>query len=927
MNYNVSKDDFEDNYYLLYRHPIILYLRQLNERNLEFDISKLKYTGKYIIDIRECLILCNITSLFSSPHIKYMESFHFVEFTSNKPTSIIAKMEKTEDGSIFICFYVNLDLLNSKIDYFLSNLLKLSEIEKEKQIVNNFIENVKNPIKFNYNKELLSNEKWLDYKNMWQLYNYQKDDILFMENIEETVNSKYLNVYEVPGFYKFKGCKFNLKGRRFNTEYPLFYEKLDLKGGCLINEMGLGKTLEMFELISRTKMEFDENFKLVKSVGECNYFFKRGKNAGSSCGKKNADANYFCKDHSNTLFIDKMKTVVENKEEFKNYLKAELNKIDIFDKIEFKSNCTLIVCPTQLCDQWCTEFYEKYKDSNLLISMVSSIDTFRNTTLEELLLLDVLIIPYNLFQNVKYLNLKEYKTELINIWNSKFSSIFWDVKDRHNFIDENVDIIKIRNSINLSNIKFKRIVLDEFHEILKPNLLEILNNLKSKYKWILTGTPFLNETKSIRQYFNFLADGKLYNYKYDIPRYKIDYDNIPKIFKRNTKESIKNEWSCTKIDTIYNVIDFTEIESIIYRSYKEQLNQSTERNKNNIIMNLLKICCCGDLLSNNLKLKIDNCKTFEEIQKVILDENETILNNLFMRIMETENEIEQLSSQLEVDLKVNLANKKRNLTNLSKEYESVNRGQIYLKSVMKSINDKEDWECAICLAESEDIMDIGITKCGHKFCWECLLFSIENCRRYNNMINCPQCKTDLRNDEYFLIKNTKEKVVESNELTELVKKTKSSKIGNIINYLKTKLEVNDHCIIFSQWDYLLKKVGDYIKNNGINVVYCSGTIYQKKVSIKRFNEDSDDTRIIMLSSENSASGLNLTKANKIIFIEPVYGTQIRKVDIENQAIGRANRIGQKNNIEIIKFIIKDTIEEDILNGKEVNVDNILSLVN
>jgi SNF2 family DNA or RNA helicase len=797
------------------------------------------------------------------------------------------------------------------VSNFFSILLNLSKCEKEKNKINNYIENIKIPVKFNEN-EILNKKDWLIYKKGWELYNYQKNDILFMENIENGITGLNLKVYESSGFYTFENRNFNLQGRYFNKEYPLFYEKLNLKGGCLINEMGLGKTLEIYELISKTKSIFNDNFKLVKCIdGYCNYFFKRGKNVSNSCCKKSIEDSYFCKVHSNSVFIDKMKTYVENEDNFKSYLKDKLNETDMIEKIRFKSNCTLIICPTQLCDQWCREFYEKYKDSNLLISMISTIDTFNNTTFAELLLLDVLIIPYTLFENINYLSIREkskkYKMELINEWNNKYESIFWDIKDRELFVKD-LNLTELKKNITLSNIKFKRIVLDEFHEITSVNLLNILNNLESDFKWVVTGTPFLNEEKSIRQYINFLTDDKLYNYE-------INYSEIPKIFKRNTKESIKNEWSSPKIETTCNLINFTQIESTIYRSYKEQLRVEYQRNNKNIIMNLLKMCCCGDLL-DNLKLKINKCKTFEEVQKVILDENENTLNELFIKISDLENEIKVFE---EMGKNNEISNKKRNLTNLRKEYDSINRGQLYLKTVINSINDKEEWECAICLEQSEDIVEIGITKCGHKFCWECLLFSAENSKKYSNIVSCPQCKCKLSEDEYFLIKNEEEeKNEETCELSKLIEMTKSSKIGNIINYLKTSLKRDDYCIIFSQWDSLLKKVGDYIEKSDLSVVYCSGTIYQKRTSMNKFNEG--DTRIIMLSSENSASGLNLTKANKIIFIEPVYGTQIRKIDVENQAIGRANRIGQKNNIEVIKFIIKDTIEEEILNGKEVGAE-------
>jgi SNF2 family DNA or RNA helicase len=70
----------------------------------------------------------------------------------------------------------------------------------------------------------------------------------------------------------------------------------------------------------------------------------------------------------------------------------------------------------------------------------------------------------------------------------------------------------------------------------------------------------------------------------------------------------------------------------------------------------------------------------------------------------------------------------------------------------------------------------------------------------------------------------------------------------------------------------------------------------------------------MLSSKNSASGINLTIANKIIFLEPIYGKEEYRKNIEYQAIGRADRLGQTRPIDIYRFIIKDTIEQDIYNN-------------
>ena len=67
----------------------------------------------------------------------------------------------------------------------------------------------------------------------------------------------------------------------------------------------------------------------------------------------------------------------------------------------------------------------------------------------------------------------------------------------------------------------------------------------------------------------------------------------------------------------------------------------------------------------------------------------------------------------------------------------------------------------------------------------------------------------------------------------------------------------------------------------------------------------------MLSTEHAASGTNLTEATHVIFMDPVNGSKEEIKSIEDQAVGRAVRIGQVNQVKAIRLITKNTIEEEI----------------
>ena len=155
-------------------------------------------------------------------------------------------------------------------------------------------------------------------------------------------------------------------------------------------------------------------------------------------------------------------------------------------------------------------------------------------------------------------------------------------------------------------------------------------------------------------------------------------------------------------------------------------------------------------------------------------------------------------------------------------------------------------------------------------------------------------------------KKSSEAAADLKNKLELIDKV-GTKIANIIYYIKS---VPDHIIIFSQWDDMLRKIGHILDDYGIKNVFCRGNVFQRDKAVRLFSSD-PTMRVIMLSSESAASGTNLTKASKVILTDPVCGTYEYRKNTEGQAVGRAHRTGQMNEVEVLRFIICDTIEEEI----------------
>ena len=76
--------------------------------------------------------------------------------------------------------------------------------------------------------------------------------------------------------------------------------------------------------------------------------------------------------------------------------------------------------------------------------------------------------------------------------------------------------------------------------------------------------------------------------------------------------------------------------------------------------------------------------------------------------------------------------------------------------------------------------------------------------------------------------------------------------------------------------------------------------------VDEFNKNTD-IKVFLISLKAGGTGLNLVGADTVIHYDPWWN-----FSAENQASDRVHRIGQKNNVQIIKMITKDSIEEKIL---------------
>jgi SNF2 family DNA or RNA helicase len=69
----------------------------------------------------------------------------------------------------------------------------------------------------------------------------------------------------------------------------------------------------------------------------------------------------------------------------------------------------------------------------------------------------------------------------------------------------------------------------------------------------------------------------------------------------------------------------------------------------------------------------------------------------------------------------------------------------------------------------------------------------------------------------------------------------------------------------------------------------------------------EEIQVFLISIKAGGVGLNLTEADYVFILDPWWNPAV-----EQQAIDRTHRIGQKNTVFIYKFITKNSVEEKIL---------------
>ncbi|PMD50139.1 uncharacterized protein K444DRAFT_546687 [Hyaloscypha bicolor E] len=134
-----------------------------------------------------------------------------------------------------------------------------------------------------------------------------------------------------------------------------------------------------------------------------------------------------------------------------------------------------------------------------------------------------------------------------------------------------------------------------------------------------------------------------------------------------------------------------------------------------------------------------------------------------------------------------------------------------------------------------------------------------------------------------------------------------SKVTSLVTQLQTQ-QADVKCLVFSSWRMTLEVVEAGLKQANIQYLRFDGKVPQKnrQAIIERFRKD-PLIRVMILTLSCGAVGLTLTEASYAYLMEPHWNPTI-----EEQALARIHRIGQKKEVTTVRFFVRDTFEEAMM---------------
>ncbi|KAK8084663.1 hypothetical protein PG997_005934 [Apiospora hydei] len=199
--------------------------------------------------------------------------------------------------------------------------------------------------------------------------------------------------------------------------------------------------------------------------------------------------------------------------------------------------------------------------------------------------------------------------------------------------------------------------------------------------------------------------------------------------------------------------------------------------------------------------------------------------------------------------------------------------------------------------------------CSHLACRDCYA------HRHSTEANCPRCTENMDHSkpettpiEKAQLREVGESLLRPSIPTQRYPTKLLAFVGDIEQQRTHK------SIVFSSWTKTLKLVCQLLESRGLSYYLVHGglPLSERHRRLDAF-QSAYEANILLMTLGTGAVGLNLAAASRIYLLEPQWNPSV-----EQQAFGRALRLGQTEQVTIIRYIMKDTVEDSNVQRRQLN---------
>lgn len=215
----------------------------------------------------------------------------------------------------------------------------------------------------------------------------------------------------------------------------------------------------------------------------------------------------------------------------------------------------------------------------------------------------------------------------------------------------------------------------------------------------------------------------------------------------------------------------------------------------------------------------------------------------------------------------------------------------------------EDDLCPICIDTYDDPC---VTGCGHWFCSECMLLSLDA------RSSCPMCRASVTHRS--VRKRPRDTTMD--DVDEPAgpggSGVSGTKVSRIMTYIQDALRDDGRkIIVFFPSKFMVDTFCEDAAVRGISVgkVHGQVSMSRRQKTFSEFQDPRSSCRVIAATIKTMSDGITLTMATDILISTPT-----GRNAIDSQIIGRANRIGRdlSKPLNIVRYVYAGTVEEKYL---------------